>query len=141
MSNSKATARWEGTLKEGHGTMKPAHAADVNYSLGTRFAGEPGSNPEEMIGAALAGCFSMALSASLGKAGLTPRVVNTSAEVRLEKDGEGFRIASIALTTTADVPDVDRARFEGIADETKKNCPVSKALAGTSITLNATLVS
>ena len=139
MSTSQATARWEGTLKEGRGVMKPANASEVTFTLNTRFAGEKGSNPEEVIGAALAGCFSMALSASLGKAGLTPKTIQTSAAVQLDKDGDAFKISSIALTTTADVPGIEKAKFDAIAEETKKNCPVSKALSATPITLKATL--
>jgi osmotically inducible protein OsmC len=139
MSTSHASARWEGSLKDGRGVMKPANAAEVPFTLGTRFAGEKGSNPEEIIGAALAGCFSMALSASLGKAGITPRSIQTAATVQLDKDGDGFKISSIALTTNADVPGIDKAKFDQIAEETKKGCPVSKALAGTNITLKATL--
>lgn len=139
MSTSQASARWEGTLKDGRGTMKPANAGEVAFTMNTRFAGEKGSNPEEMIGAALAGCFSMALSAALGKAGLTPKSVQTSAAVSLEKDGEGFKIGSIALTTVADVPGAAAEQFASIAEATKKGCPVSKALTGTNITLNASL--
>jgi osmotically inducible protein OsmC len=139
MSTSQATARWEGSLKDGRGVMKPANGGEVPFTLGTRFAGEKGSNPEEMIGAALAGCFSMALTASLGKAGLSPKSVQTSAAVQLDKDGDAFKISSIALTTTADVPGLEKAKFDAIAEETKKNCPVSKALAATPITLKATL--
>jgi osmotically inducible protein OsmC len=119
--------------------MKPANAAEVPFTLGTRFAGEKGSNPEEVIGAALAGCFSMALSAALGKAGANPRSIQTAAAVQLDKDGDGFKISSIALTTTAEVPGFDKAKFDQIAEETKKGCPVSKALAATPITLKATL--
>jgi osmotically inducible protein OsmC len=141
MSISKASARWEGSLKEGRGAMKPEHAEDVPFSLGTRFEGKKGSNPEEMIGAALAGCFSMALTAALGKAGLAPRSVQTSAEVSLDKEGEGFKVTKIALTTTADVPGADRVRFESIAEETKQTCPISRALAGTVIALTASLAS
>jgi osmotically inducible protein OsmC len=139
MSISKASAQWEGDLKQGRGTMKPANAAGVAFSLSTRFEGAPGSNPEEMIGAALAGCFSMALSAALEKEGLKPRSVRTDAEVSLDKDGPGFAISKINLTTVASVPDVDGARFELIAQETKETCPVSKALLGTRIALTARL--
>jgi osmotically inducible protein OsmC len=139
MSVSKATARWEGSLKEGRGSMKPAHGNDTAFSLGTRFAGEQGSNPEELIGAALAGCFSMALAANLGKAGLNPQSIDTSADVSLDKDGEGFTITNIRLTTKARVPNADAAKFQSIAEETKKTCPVSKALAGPKISLQATL--
>lgn len=139
MSTSQASARWEGSLKEGRGVMKPANGPEVPFTLGTRFAGEKGSNPEEMIGAALAGCFSMALSASLGKAGFTPKSIQTSAAVQLDKEGEGFKISSIALTTNAEIPGIEKAKFDAIAEETKKACPVSKALAAVTITLKATL--
>jgi osmotically inducible protein OsmC len=140
MSISKASARWEGSLKEGKGVMKPANAGDVSFSLGTRFEGQKGSNPEEMIGAALAGCFSMALSAGLGKAGFAPQQIDTSADVHLDKDGEGFKVSKIELTTTAKIPNIDNARFQELAEQTKKGCPVSKALAGgPTITLKAQL--
>ena len=141
MSTSHASARWDGSLKDGRGQMKPANGPEVAFTMNTRFAGEKGSNPEELIGAALAGCFSMALSAALGKSGLSPKSIQTSADVQLDKDGDGFKITSIALSTTADVPGIERAKFDAIADATKKGCPVSKALTGTTITLKATLVS
>src|SRR6185295_18110665 len=99
MGTSKATAQWEGNIKAGKGTMKPAHASDVPFSLGTRFEGQPGSNPEEVLGAALAGCFSMALTVGLERGGATPKSVKTSAAVTLERDGEGFSIKTIALVT------------------------------------------
>jgi osmotically inducible protein OsmC len=139
MSISKASARWEGTLKDGRGTMKPANAGDVPFSLGTRFEGQKGSNPEEMIGAALAGCFSMALSAALSKAGHAPETIDTSADVHLEKDGGGFKVAKIALTTRAKVAGVDAATFAATAKETKANCPIGKALAAVPIELDAQL--
>jgi lipoyl-dependent peroxiredoxin len=142
MGISKASATWSGTLKAGKGTMKPAHAEPIGFSLGTRFEGQPGSNPEEVVGAALAGCFSMALSLGLEKAGSPPKSIETEATVKLDKDGDGFTITSIALTTRADVPGIDAAKFEEVAQATKKACPVSKALAGVaSITLAATLAS
>jgi osmotically inducible protein OsmC len=139
MALSKASAQWEGGLKDGKGMMKPAHAPEALFSAGSRFEGQPGSNPEELVGAALSGCFSMALTVGLEKAGLKPRSVRTSAEVQLERGAEGFAITTIALTTVADVPGVDGGQFQKIAEETKKGCPVSKALAGTSITLKASL--
>ena len=139
MGTSKSSAHWEGSIKEGRGGMKPGHAPEVAFSFGTRFEGQNGSNPEEMIGAALAGCFSMALSASLGRAGLNPRSVSTSASVVLDKVEGGFGITRIELDTTAKVPGAEPAQFQTIAEETKKTCPVSKALAGTSITLRAKL--
>jgi osmotically inducible protein OsmC len=142
MPISKASARWDGTIKSGKGTMKPAHGSDVPFSLGSRFEGQPASNPEEMLGAALAGCFSMALSLGLETAGSPPKAIQTSANVKLDKDGDGFTITSIELTTEADVPGMDAAKFQAVAEATKKGCPVSKALAGVkTITLNATLKS
>ncbi len=138
---SKASARWEGGLRDGKGTMKPAHAPEAAFTLGSRFEGQPNSSPEELVGAALAGCFSMALTLALEQAGLKPKSVQTSADVRLEKKGEGFAITGIELTAEANAPGADAAKFQAIAQETKKNCPVSKALAGTTVTLKATLTS
>ncbi|MET0386280.1 MAG: OsmC family peroxiredoxin [Polyangiales bacterium] len=140
MSTSHASARWDGTLKDGRGVMKPANAGEVPFTLNTRFAGEKGSNPEEVLGSALAGCFSMALSASLGKAGITPKSIETSAKVQLDKEGDGFTISSITLTSKVSAQGIDAAKFDSIAQETKRGCPVSKALAGTKINLEASLV-
>jgi|HubBroStandDraft_2_1064218.scaffolds.fasta_scaffold681935_2 osmotically inducible protein OsmC len=140
MSISKASAQWDGTLKAGKGVMKPGHAADVPFTLGSRFEGTPGSNPEELLGAALAGCFSMALSLSLEMAGAPPKAIRTAATVKLDKDGPGFTITAIDLVTEASVPGIDDAKFQAVAEATKKGCPVSKALASVgSITLKATL--
>ena len=140
MGISKASAQWDGSIKTGQGTMKPAHAGEVPFSVGSRFEGQPASNPEELIGAALAGCFSMALASNLGKAGATPKTIRTSAAVKLDKVGEGFTITAIELTTVADVQGVDAAKFQEIAEQTKKGCPVSKALASVErITLDASL--
>jgi len=139
MGISKATAQWQGGLKSGKGSMKPAHASEANFTLGSRFEGQPASNPEELLGAALAGCFSMALTASLEKAGLSPQSVTTESNVKLEKQGEGFTITGIELVSKATVAGLEDAKFQEIAAETKKNCPVSKALAGTDITLKASL--
>jgi osmotically inducible protein OsmC len=136
---SKASAEWTGGFKDGKGTMTPAHATAIGFTAGSRFEGQPASNPEEVVGAALAGCFSMALTVALGKAGHQPQSVRTSADVTLEKGDAGFSITGIALTTVATVPGVDAAQFQTIAEETKKGCPVSKALAGTTITLTASL--
>lgn len=141
MGISKATGQWEGGLKGGKGSMKPAHAEAVSFSLGSRFEGQPASNPEEMVGAALAGCFSMALTAALERGGFSPKSVHTSADVKLDKQENGFAITGIALTTEADVSGLDDAKFQALAEDTKKGCPVSKALAGTSITLKASLKS
>ncbi len=139
MSISKASGEWNGTLKAGKGVMKPANGSDVPFSLGTRFEGVKGSNPEEMIGAALAGCFSMALSLGLEKGGVTPVSIKTTADVHLDKDGEGFSIKTIDLATTINATGADEAKIKAIADETKKQCPVSKALGGVTINLTTTV--
>ncbi|PTL81840.1 OsmC family protein [Vitiosangium sp. GDMCC 1.1324] len=139
MGISKGNAQWNGGLKDGKGVMKPAHGPEVPFSLGSRFEGQQGSNPEELIGAALSGCFSMALSLGLETAGLKPASIKTSADVQLEKQGAGFAITTIALTCEASVPGASNDQFQKIAEETKKGCPVSKALAGVNITLKATL--
>ena len=139
MAISNGSAQWTGGLKDGKGVMKPAHAPEAPFTLASRFEGAPSSNPEELIGAALSGCFSMALTLSLETAGLKPQSVKTSAAVRLDRDGGGFSITGIDLTTEATVPGAEAAQFQKIAEETKKGCPVSKALAGTRITLTAKL--
>lgn len=139
MGISKADAQWNGGFKDGKGTMHPAHAAEIGFSVGSRFEGQPASNPEELVGAALAGCFSMALSVGLEKAGWKPQSIRTTAEVKLDKQGEGFAITQIALTTVANVPGADAKKFQEVAEATKKGCPVSKALTGTTITLAASL--
>ena len=136
-----ASAVWEGTIKEGQGSMKLGSGAyEGAYSFGTRFEEAPGTNPEELIAAAHAGCFSMALSAGLGRAGFSARRISTSARATLAKVGEGFAITRMELTTEAEVPGVDEATFQEHATGAKENCPVSKALAGVEITLDATLV-
>src|SRR5687767_6360013 len=99
MGISKASAEWQGGFKDGKGVMKPAHGGEAKFSMGSRFESQPSSNPEELIGAALAGCFSMALTVGLEKAGLKPNGVKTSADVHLEKQTEGFKITKIDLTT------------------------------------------
>ena len=137
-----ASARWEGSLKEGAGTMKMGSGAyEGKYSFGSRFEENPGTNPEELIAAAHAGCFSMALSAGLGRSGFSPESVETKAKAFLEKVGEGFQITRIELTTVANVPGIDDATFQEHANGAKENCPVSKALAGVDISLDATLQS
>ena len=136
---SRASAGWHGALKDGKGSMKPAHAGEIAFSLGSRFEGKPSSNPEELIGAALAGCFSMALTLGLEQAGASPKQVQTDADVTLEKQGEGFAITAIALDCRATASGIDAAKFASVAEATKKGCPVSKALAGTKISLRATL--
>ena len=139
MSISKASAEWTGRLKDGKGAMKPGHAAEIAFSAASRFEGAPSSNPEELIGAALAGCFSMALSLGLETAGLTPESIKTTADVKLERQEGGFAITGIALSTVASVPGADAGKFAEIAEATKKGCPVGKALAAVPITLDAKL--
>jgi osmotically inducible protein OsmC len=139
MSISKASASWQGGFKDGRGTMKGAHAPEAAFSAGTRFEGQPGSNPEELVGAALAGCYSMALTLGLEKAGMKPTSVATTADVTLERTEAGQTITGIALVTTAVVPGADAAKFQEVAEATKKGCPVSRVLAATKISLSATL--
>ncbi len=137
-----ASARWQGDLKGGSGTMKMGSGAyEGSYSFGTRFGEDPGTNPEELIAAAHAGCFSMALTAGLGRSGFAPQSVETKAKAHLEKVGEGFQITRIELSTVASVPDIDDASFQEHATGAKENCPVSKALAGVEISLDASLSS
>jgi osmotically inducible protein OsmC len=127
MSISRASAEWNGTLKAGRGVMRPENGGEAPFSAATRFEGQKGSNPEELIGAALAGCFSMALSLGLEKAGVTPQSIRTSAKTHLEKEGDGFAIKRIELSTEVRATG-DEAKIRSVADETKKGCPVSKAL-------------
>ena len=140
MSISKASATWEGDLKTGTGAMIPGNSPPVSFSRGTRFEGVKGSNPEELIGAALSGCFSMALSAGLSEARFTPKRIHTSCDVHLDKVEGGFSITKIALRCEADVPGAEDAKFQEIAAATKKGCPVSKALSAVEITLDAKLL-
>lgn len=137
----KANAVWNGGLKDGNGKMALGSGAyEGPYSFLSRFEEGKGTNPEELIGAAHAGCFSMALAAALERSGHAPRRVATSAEVHLGRDDAGPRISRIHLTTEAEVPGLDAAAFQEHAKGAKANCPVSKALAGVEITLDARLV-
>ncbi len=131
-----AEAIWTGNLAEGRGTMKFGDVA-APFTRSSRFESGDGSNPEELLGAAHAGCFSMFLSAVLSKAGFPPRRIHTAARVFL---GDGPAITRIELETDADVPDVDEQRFQAAVEESKKNCPISKALAVGDITARARLV-
>jgi osmotically inducible protein OsmC len=141
MATSTAQANWKGDLKSGTGSMKLGSGAwEGPFSFKTRFEGAPGANPEELIGAALAGCFSMALSAGLGAKGITPTSIDTSAKVTLDQVPGGFGITKIELTTNAKIPGISNEDFQKAAEETKKGCPVSKALTGTKIELVAKLV-
>lgn len=134
-------AEWKGNLLQGQGTMKLGSGAfEGKYSFPSRFESGQGTNPEELIGAAHAGCYSMALSFILGNAGFNPTRVHTTARVHLEKVGEGFSITKIELETEAQIPGIDDQTFQGHAEAAKKGCPVSKALTGTEITLKAKLV-
>jgi lipoyl-dependent peroxiredoxin len=140
MPTSNAQAVWEGTLKKGKGTMAVGSGVfEGAYSFATRFENSAGTNPEELIGAAHAGCFSMALSMLLEKAGHPPREIQTRAEVKLEQVDDGFAITRIRLQTEADVPGMSVEDFEKQAEAAKNGCPVSKALSGTAIDLEATL--
>lgn len=125
----KAEAVWEGTLTKGKGKMKFGSGAyEGNYSFASRFSDGPGTNPEELIGAAHAGCFSMALSLFLENAGFTAEHIRTNAKVHIDKVGEGFKITVIELETEAKVPGIDEKKFLELAEATKKGCPVSQAL-------------
>ena len=141
MAARKADAEWTGNLREGAGTVKLGSGTfEGKYSFATRFEEAPGTNPEELIAAAHAGCFSMALAAGLGKAGFNPKRVHTTATVHLGKVGEAFAITRIDLDCEAEVPGIDDAAFQEQAKAAKENCPVSKALRGVeTITLNARL--
>jgi osmotically inducible protein OsmC len=142
MATRTAKAQWDGTLQEGKGTMAFGSGAFQGaYSFQSRFENGTGTNPEELIAAAHAGCFSMALSAALGKNGFNAKRVNTTANVHLTKGDAGFSINLIELQTEASVPGIDDAKFQEIAETAKKTCPVSKALAGPEIRLQAKLVS
>jgi osmotically inducible protein OsmC len=141
MATRTGSAVWEGTLKEGKGTMKLGSGAwEGPYSFLSRFESGKGTNPEELIGAAEAGCYSMALSANLEKAGHPAKRISTTATVKLELIGGSPKITAIDLKTEAEVPGIDAAQFRAHAEQTKKTCPVSVALAGTQINLEAKLV-
>jgi lipoyl-dependent peroxiredoxin len=142
MPKRTAEARWDGSLQEGQGTMRMASGAyEGPYSFQSRFQEGDGTNPEELIAAAHAGCFSMALSLVLGEAGHELDSVETTATVHIDKSGEGFAITRIELDTRARVPGVDEAEFQRAAEAAKDGCPVSQALAAVeSIELRASLV-
>jgi|SRR6185312_16019875 len=140
MVTRTSEAEWRGPLADGVGTVKLGSGAfEGRYSFDSRFQDGAGTNPEELLGAAHAACFSMALSLVLGSAGFTPRRITTSAAVEIQRSDDGFAIPRIRLTTNADVPDIDLATFTGHAETAKRGCPVSKALAGVEIVLDAHL--
>lgn len=138
--NKFASAHWEGDIKKGKGTISTQSGAlkEQPYGFNTRFEDEPGTNPEELIGAAHAGCFSMAFSLELGNAGYTADRIDTKAKVTLDKDGDGFSITKIHLDMNARIPGIDDAEFQKIANGAKEGCPVSKVL-NAEITLDAKL--
>lgn len=137
-----ASAIWEGGIKDGKGRLSTESGAlkQNPYGFNTRFEGSPGTNPEELIGAAHAGCFSMALSMMLGQENLTPERIDTIAEVTLDKQSDGFAITAVHLTLKAKVPGATEEQFKEIANKAKAGCPVSKVL-NANITLDATLLS
>jgi lipoyl-dependent peroxiredoxin len=141
MPTRNASARWEGGFKRGGGTMKLGSGAfEGPYSAQSRFEDGDGTNPEELLGAAHAGCFSMALALMLGGEGHEPESIETEANVHIDPaEGGGFEIGLIELSTRASVPGIDDEEFQRIAGEAKAGCPVSKALAGPEITLEASL--
>lgn len=139
----KATAHWEGDLKSGRGTIStPASGLmqDTRYGFNSRFGDEKGTNPEELIAAAHAGCFTMALANALAEAGHPVESLDSRAEVDLSMEG-GPTMSAIRLFTKAKVPGIDEAKFRAVADDAKTNCPVSKALSAVPITLEAELLS
>ena len=135
--HKKGQAHWEGDLKSGKGTISTESGAlsQQPYGFNTRFEDKAGTNPEELIGAAHAACFSMALSMMLGQAGHTPQSIDTTADVSLDKQGEGFSITKIALDSTVKLPGIDNAAFDEIINKAKAGCPVSQVL-NAEITLN-----
>jgi osmotically inducible protein OsmC len=134
------SAEWKGGLKDGKGTVSTDSGvlSNTQYSFSTRFEDGKGTNPEELIAAAHAGCFSMALSGQLGSAGMTAESIRTTASVNLEKTDAGFTITAVHLNVTAKIPGADRAKFETAAANAKAGCPVSRLLNAT-ITMDATL--
>src|SRR5262249_5747190 len=139
---TQGSAVWQGGIKDGKGAISTKSGAlkEYPYGFSSRFEGKPGTNPEELIGAAHAGCFTMALSLILGEAKLTAEHMETTAEVTLDKVADGFAITSVHLSLKAKVPGADQGKFEELANKAKAGCPVSKVL-NAKITLEASLVS
>lgn len=135
------TAHWEGGLKDGKGKISTKSGAltDYPYGFASRFEGKPGTNPEELIGGAHAGCFTMALSLILAEAGFTAEAMDTKSEITLEKQGDGFAITKAHLTLKAKIPGIDNARFQELAGMAEKGCPVSKLMKA-EISLEAALL-
>ena len=137
MPTSTANATWEGGLRGGKGTYGGESGFGGSYNFGTRFGDDRGSNPEELLAAAEAACFSMALSGALEKAGFQPERVETTAKCTVEKVGEGFKITTMTLAVRASAPNLDAAKLQEVAEGTKKGCPVSVALAGVQISVES----
>ncbi len=136
-----AQAEWQGGLQDGNGTMELGSGAFKGaYSFGSRFSSGTGTNPEELIAAAHAGCFSMALAAGLDKSGHKPKRVHTTATAQLEKAGGGFSITAIELNTEAEIPGIDDGVFQQQVETAKRDCPVSRALSGVNISVKARLI-
>lgn len=137
----KGEAEWKGGVPEGSGTVSAESGAlKATYGFKSRMEGGPGTNPEELIGAAHAACYSMALSLALAQAGHVPTRVHTTSKVHLEKRDDGYMIPLIELVTEGEVPGIDNAEFQKLANATKTGCPVSKALAAVEMTLTAKLL-
>ncbi|MGE5353151.1 MAG: OsmC family protein [Acidobacteriota bacterium] len=137
----KGSAEWNGNLRDGKGTVKTeTGTVNARYSFTSRFEEGQGTNPEELIGAAHAGCFSMALAAALAKDGFNPKSIKTEDKVYIEKVGEGFKITKIEMTTEAEVPGIQDDVFHKYAQDAKQNCPVSQALKAVEMVLDARLV-
>jgi len=136
----KASAIWQGGLKDGKGSISTESGVlkETQYSFSTRFENGVGTNPEELIAAAHAGCFSMAFSAELGKAGITPQFIHTTETITLDKTDAGFTVTESHLDMTAKIPGIDQAKFKAIADGAKAGCPISRLLKA-NITLDAKL--
>ena len=140
MKTNEAHAKWNGKLKDGNGTINlESVKQEFSFTFSSRFGEGKGTNPEELIAAAHSGCFSMAFSNVLAEAGFEPKSIKTTAKVSVKKEGDGFRITKSELTTNAEVPDIEKEKFEQLAEEAKVNCPVSQALSSLEITLIANL--
>jgi lipoyl-dependent peroxiredoxin len=139
MPTRKATATWEGTLREGKGQLKGQSGLDMRYAFSSRFGDEPGTNPEELLAAAHAGCYSMALNAALENAGFAAEYVSTEGQCTLEKLDSGMSITKLKLVTRARVPGIEPDQFKKFAEDTKNGCIVSRALSAVPMELDATL--
>lgn len=141
MPERTAEAEWRGNLRDGRGTMSFGSGAyEGEYTYASRFEEGKGTNPEELIGAAHAGCFSMALAGDLARAGHVPERIHTTGHVHLETGAGGARITRVVLECEAEVPDLDETTFQEFADKASKNCPVSRALTGVEVAVNARLL-